>query len=150
MRRRLTQALIEPYRCTSVCTPGLCLPALCVVAHTMRKVADMSEGTTQADSGTPQLTEAQPAREIVVAALGRVESGQRDALEELRVALCGYVGALGRSGWTRDQVLQHIRDIMANPVTPAGAYSLTPVVREALAELTLEWCRTEYARIAPV
>jgi|SRR5690348_8294489 len=110
----------------------------------------MTEGTAQSDSGTPQLTEAQPEREVVLAALGRVESGQRDALEELRIALCGYVGALGHGGWTRDQVLQHIRDIMAQPATPGGAYSLTPVVREALAELTLEWCRAEYARIAPV
>jgi hypothetical protein len=110
----------------------------------------MSDGTTQAASGTPQLTDAQPAREVVLAALGRVESGQRDALEELRIALCGYVTALGRSGWTRDQVLQHVRDIMTQPASPAGAYSLTPIVREALAELTLEWCRAEYARIAPV
>jgi hypothetical protein len=81
-------------------------------------------------------------------ALGRVETGQRDALDELRQALCAYVDVLRRAGQTRDGVLAQIRQIMKQPATPGGAYSLTPIVREALAELTLEWCRAEYARIA--
>jgi hypothetical protein len=37
---------------------------------------------------------------------------------------------------------------MAQPVTPGGAVTLMPIVREALAELTLEWCRAEYSRLA--
>jgi hypothetical protein len=67
----------------------------------------------------------------VLASLARVESGQRDALDDLRVAL-----------WA-------VRELVLQPVTPEGAIALTPIVREALAELTLEWCQAEYARIAP-
>ena len=109
----------------------------------------MSQGATQFDSYVPETQETRDRREAVVAALGRVETGQRDALEELRVALCGYVEALRGAGAKRDAVLAHIRELIGQPATPGGAVSLTPIVREALAELTLEWCRAEYARIAP-
>jgi hypothetical protein len=107
----------------------------------------MSEGT-QTDS-YPRTNETGAAREAVIAALAQVEAGQRDALDELRVALCAYVGALRREGLSRDDVVENIREIVKKPATPGGALSLTPIVREALAELTLEWCRAEYARIAP-
>jgi hypothetical protein len=107
----------------------------------------MSEGTTPTESRREASSSTQPARDVAVAALGRLESGQRDALEELRVALCAYVGVLGREGWTGDAVLSHVRELMMTPATPAGAVSLTPIVREALTELTLEWCRAEYARL---
>jgi hypothetical protein len=93
--------------------------------------------------------EARAARDEVKASLSRVEAGQRDALEDLRVALCTYVGVLGRLGLSRDDVLASVREIVREPASPGGAISLTPIVREALAELTLEWCRAEYARIAP-
>jgi hypothetical protein len=108
----------------------------------------MSEGTTQSDSCAAPSQGIESARSAVTAALGRVENGQRDALEELRQALCAYVEVLRRAGQTRDAVLSEIRQIMAQPATPGGAYSLRPIVREALAELTLEWCRAEYARMA--
>jgi hypothetical protein len=93
--------------------------------------------------------ETRAARDGVTASLAQVEAGQRDALEDLRIALCTYVGVLRRLGLTRDDVLAHVREIVREPATPGGAFSLTPIVREALAELTLEWCRAEYARIAP-
>lgn len=109
----------------------------------------MSQGTTQSDSCVPETENTRAARDTVIEALARVEGGQRDALDELRVSLCAYVGLLRRGGATRDAVLSHVRELMAQPATPAGAVSLTPIVREALAELTLEWCRAEYARIAP-
>lgn len=115
----------------------------------MRKYVRMSESTAQTESCAPRTTDTRAARDIAIAALAHVEGGQRDALEELRVALCAYVSALGREGWSRDAVLQHIREMMAQPASPGGAYCLTPIVREALAELTLEWCRAEYARITP-
>lgn len=97
----------------------------------------------------PEAPETRAARDAVVAALAQVEIGQRDALEELRPALCGYVGALRREGHSRDEVLAAVRELVRHPATPNGAISLTPIVREALAELTLEWCRAEYARLAP-
>jgi hypothetical protein len=108
----------------------------------------MSQGTAPSDAYVPETGDTRSRRDAVIAALGRVESGQRDALEELRSALCGYVEILRREGGTRDAVLSHIRELMAQPATPGGALSLTPIVREALAELTLEWCRAEYARVA--
>lgn len=108
----------------------------------------MEQGTRPAEAGRALSPNIQSSRDAVTAALARLESGQRDALEELRVALCDYVGTLGREGWTRDEVLAHVRELTAAPVTPGGAVALMPIVREALAELTLEWCRTEYARFS--
>ncbi|HEY2378470.1 MAG TPA: hypothetical protein VGH98_20995 [Gemmatimonadaceae bacterium] len=81
-------------------------------------------------------------------ALAHLEQGQRDAMEELRVALCEYVGALRHSGVSRDETLASIRALVTVPATPEGTLALTPVVREALAELTLRWCETEYDRLA--
>ena len=115
----------------------------------MRKYGRMSQGTTRSDSYALETDETRAAHTVVLTALGRVEGGQRDALDELRVALCAYVGALRRAGWARDAVLSRIREVMTQPATPGGALSLTPIVREALADLTLEWCRAEYARLAP-
>ena len=119
------------------------------LAHPMRKRLCMSQGTTQTDSSLPDTEETRSRRDAVIAALGRVESGQRDASEELRKTLCGYVEVLRRGGASRDAVLADIRELIAKPATPGGTLALTPVVREALAELTLEWCRAEYARMAP-
>ena len=91
---------------------------------------------------------AHAARERAASALGRLEHGQRDAMEELREALCGYVGALRQEGWTREATLATVRTLVATPVTPDGAIALTPIVRDALAELTLEWCQAEDDRLA--
>src|SRR5947208_7334345 len=88
------------------------------------------------------------ARAHATAALGHVEHGHRDAMEELRETICAYVGALRREGQTREATLDTVRKFVATPVTPDGAVALTPIVREALAELTLEWCAVEYDRLA--
>ena len=69
-------------------------------------------------------------------------------MEELREALCAYVGALRRQGLTREATLEAVRSFVATPVTADGAYALTPVVRDALAELTQQWCGAEYDRLA--
>lgn len=88
------------------------------------------------------------ARAHATAALGHVEHGHRDAMEELRETICAYVGALRREGQSREATLATIRQFVGTPVTPDGAIALTPIVREALAELTLEWCSVEYDRLA--
>lgn len=87
------------------------------------------------------------AREQARTALVHLEQGQRDAMEELRVALCGYVGALRKSGETREATLSAVRTFVGTPASPDGALALTPIVRDALAELTLEWCAAEYDRL---
>jgi hypothetical protein len=88
------------------------------------------------------------ARDRASAALAHVENGHRDAMEELRETICAYVGTLRRDGQTREATLDTVRKFIATPVTTDGAISLTPIVREALAELTLEWCAVEYDRLA--
>ena len=100
---------------------------------------------TNVPTGEPPAAYA--ARERAVSALGRLEHGQRDAMEELREALCGYVGALRQEGWTREATLATVRTLVTTPVTADGAIALTPIVRDALAELTLEWCQAEYDRL---
>jgi hypothetical protein len=86
-------------------------------------------------------------RARVVAAMARVEQGQRDAMEELQASLCAYVSALREAGVSREATLADIRALMAEPATPEGSISLTPIVRQALAELTLQWCESEYNRL---
>lgn len=88
------------------------------------------------------------ARDEARIALAHLEHGHRDGMEELRVALCAYVGALRRGGSTREATLAAVRAFVSTPATPDGAIALTPIVREALAELTLEWCAAEYDRLA--
>ena len=88
------------------------------------------------------------ARDQARTALAHLEQGQRDAMEELRVGLCGCVGALRKSGCTREATLATVRAFVATPATPDGAIALTAIVRDALAELTLEWCAAEYDRLA--
>jgi hypothetical protein len=114
----------------------------------MRRDVDMDQGSTQTNVPAGDSPVATAARERAVSALGRLEHGQRDAMEELRESLCGYVGALRQEGWTREATLATVRTLIATPVTPDGAIALTPIVRDALAELTLEWCQAEYDRLA--
>jgi hypothetical protein len=97
------------------------------------------------DRGPSQV---QAARARALSALANLEHGHRDAMEELRVGICEYVGALRAQGCSRDDTLATVRALIASPATPDGALSLTPIVREALAELTLEWCAAEYDRLA--
>src|SRR5881394_1794186 len=108
----------------------------------------MNEVTSQTDVQSHERSPTQAARSRVVAALAHLEHGQRDAMEELRVELCAYVGHLRRDGLSREAALSNVRSLIAQPATPDGALALTPVVREALAELTVQWCAEEYARLA--
>ena len=118
------------------------------LAYRMRKNDDMERQSTQTNVPASESPAARAARERAVFALGRLEHGQRDAMDELREALCGYVGALRQEGWTREATLATVRTLIATPVTPDGAIALTPIVRDALAELTLQWCQAEYDRLA--
>ena len=108
----------------------------------------MEHGSTQTNVPTGESPAASAARQRATLALGRLEHGQRDAMDELREALCGFVGALRHEGWTREATLATVRTLIAMPVNPDGADALTPIVRDALAELTLEWCQAEYDRLA--
>jgi hypothetical protein len=113
----------------------------------MRKTSDMEAGTTQTNVQGHEPLTADAARARATTALAHLENGQRDAMDELRESLCAYVGALRREGSSRDSTLTTVRMFVATPVTPDGAVALTPIVRDALAELTLEWCAAEYARL---
>lgn len=114
----------------------------------MRKAEDMEQPSTQTNVPSSESPAAREARERATSALGRLEHGQRDAMDELQEALCGFVGALRQEGWTREATLATVRTLIGTPVTPDGSMALTPIVRDALAELTLEWCQTEYDRLA--
>jgi hypothetical protein len=114
----------------------------------MRKGVDMEQGSTQTNVPTGESPATNAARQRATSALGRLEHGQRDAMDELREALCGFVGALRHEGWTREATLATVRTLIAMPVNHDGADALTPIVRDALAELTLEWCQAEYDRLA--
>src|SRR2546423_674865 len=108
----------------------------------------MNEVTSQTDVQSHERSPTQAARSRVVAALAHLEHGQRDAMEELRTELCSYVGHLRRDGLSREAALADVRSLIAQPATPEGAIALTSVVRDALAELTLQWCEAEDARLA--
>ena len=118
------------------------------VAHRMRRSQDMELRSTETNVQKPEPAATDAERERATSALGRVEDGQRDAMDDLREALCGYVGALRREGCTREATLAAVRTLIATPVTPDGALALTRIVRDALAELTLQWCEAEYDRLA--
>jgi hypothetical protein len=108
----------------------------------------MNAGTPQTNVQDREPSQVQAARGRAIGALAHVEHGHRDAMDELRVALCEYVGALRREGASRETTLANVRSLVSSPATPDGALALTPIVREALAELTLQWCEAEYNRLA--
>ena len=89
------------------------------------------------------------ARSGVVMALERVERSERDAIDGLREAICGFVGALQGEGSTRDEIIEAVRALVAEPRTPEGERSLRPAVREALVELAVYWCVDELRRKEP-
>jgi hypothetical protein len=107
---------------------------------------DASTRETNVQGSEPSQGQAARARALI--ALAHLEHGHRDAMEELRLAICEYVGALRRQGSSRDDTLASIRALIAAPATPDGGQALSPIVRDALAELTLQWCAAEYDRLA--
>jgi hypothetical protein len=107
----------------------------------------MEQGAPQTNVQSHESPERAAARARAESALGHLEHGHRDAMEELREALCAYVGSARRDGASREETLEAVRVLVAKPVTPDGALALTPIVRDALAELTLQWCQAEYDRL---
>jgi hypothetical protein len=79
-------------------------------------------------------------RDNVVDALVRLERSERDAVEGLRTAICGFVGSLRAEGASQEQVVEAVRTLVASPATADGALNLAPAVREALVELAIHWC----------
>ena len=86
------------------------------------------------------------ARERVIDALGRMEQGERNALEEMREALCAMACALKADGASSDESLDEVRRVIAGPVIETGGFRLHPAAREALVELSLYWCAAELGR----
>jgi hypothetical protein len=85
-------------------------------------------------------------RANVVQALERLERSERDAIDELRQAICGFVGSLRGEGASEDQVKEAVRALVATPASTDGAVNLAPAVREALVELAVHWCADEYGK----
>ena len=83
-------------------------------------------------------------RAFVIKALHRVEQGERDSLEELRSALCSYVGALRAEGADKDAAIRAVAELIMTPVGPDGESNLRPPAREALVELSTHWCAEEF------
>ena len=96
-----------------------------------------------AQSTAPELAEA---RANVVEALGKMERGERNALDALRDVLCGFVAALKAEGATRDQAIEAVRRLISEPASSDGAFRLLPPAREALIELSMHWCGEEFGR----
>lgn len=108
----------------------------------------MDASTRETNVQGREPSQEQVARARALTALAHLEHGQRDAMEELRVAICEYVGVLRRQGNSREEALASVRALIAAPATADGALALTPIVRDALSELTLQWCTAEYDRLA--
>ncbi len=85
-------------------------------------------------------------RSLVIKALRRVEQGERDSLEELRSALCSFVGALRSEGVDKETATQAVVELIMTPASPEGESNLRPPAREALIELSAHWCAEEFKR----
>ena len=113
----------------------------------MQRLLSMARYSEQDQSGAqstaPELADA---RANVIAALGKMERGERNSLDVLRDHLCGFVNALKAEGATRDQAVEAVRRLISEPATSEGAFRLLPPAREALIELSLHWCVEEFGR----
>ena len=83
-------------------------------------------------------------RAYVIKALQRVEQGERDSLEELKSALCAYIGALRAEGADKDAATRAVAEVIMTPASPEGESNLRPPAREALVELSTHWCAEEF------
>jgi hypothetical protein len=91
-----------------------------------------------------QTTVDSAARSDVVNALGRLERGERNALDGFRSALCTFIGTLRDHGVARETVVESVRAVVSAPATPEGARTLHPSAREALIEMSINWCADEF------
>ena len=83
------------------------------------------------------------AREAAVEALALVEHGERNSLDRLRDAVCGYLTALRAEGLEKPEALERVRELIANP-TSGNETWLLPAAREALTDLAMHWCTQQY------
>lgn len=83
-------------------------------------------------------------RAHVITALQRVEQGERDSLDELRSALCPFVGAMRATGVDKETVIRIVSELIMTPASPAGESNLRAPAREALVELSSHWCADEF------
>lgn len=104
--------------------------------------------TTGGDEVRKTGPKAGPSRELnaLLEALEGLETGARNSIEELRKALCAYVGARRRAGDAAEKVLADVRELVTHPVTVDGAIKVTPLAREALVDLSVRWCTEEFGR----
>ena len=108
---------------------------------------DRMETQPQAQA-THKRIEANVAREEVVRALARLEQGERNALEGVRSALCPLIAALRADGTPYDSIVESVRTLVSRPTTPEAEFVLHPAAREALVELSVQWCAMEYGHNA--
>ena len=83
-------------------------------------------------------------RAHVIKALQRVEQGERDSLDELRSALCTYVGAMRAEGFDKETAIRAVAELIMTPASPVGESNLRAPAREALVELSTHWCADEF------
>lgn len=84
--------------------------------------------------------------QALVPVLARVERGERNALEDFRRAICDLVARLRREGVPRAQVIEMVSRLSATATSPDTHFQLTAAAREALVQLSLEWCAEEYGK----
>src|SRR5687768_8878634 len=104
----------------------------------------MTSYSDQGHPGPAMALEIAEARENVVDALARMERGERNSLDLLREVLCVFVTALKAEGATREQAMDAVRRVIAEPTSTEGAFRLLPPAREALVELAVYWCGEEF------
>ena len=111
-----------------------------MLAHPVHQYGSMGEGRSGgSDEGT------RSAQAELLDALGGVERGERDSLERLHGALCGYVSVVRASGVTPSEATERVRALVTRPATPAGERAIPVQARDALVELSLLWCTKQYA-----
>jgi len=96
------------------------------------------------DAGTNVQHADAEARAAVAQALVRLERGERNALDGLRDAVCSYVLALRTSGTSREDAIEAVRSVMAQPSGSGTEHSILPEAREALVELSAHWCADQF------
>ena len=102
-------------------------------------------GAKNRDKATSR--ESEDARRRVVTALECLERSERDALEGLQHALCGYVSSLRADGYTAEEATALVTRLVGSPATQDGGLVVIPAVRSALVELAVGWCVSEYGRL---
>jgi hypothetical protein len=85
-------------------------------------------------------------RAAVAQALARLERGERNALDNLREAVCAFVLALRTSGSSREAAVEEVRTVMSQPSGSGTEHSILPPAREALVELSTHWCADQYGQ----